>query len=271
MSVDPGTGLRSGACKWVVPRFVIDKRILPKALSQPRDVSPDRVENRETKTVLIRSGLIQNFDHIDVGTFSRHWREVHGPLAAKVPNLRGYVQNHIVARGDTPASDLHRIDGISQLWFDNVDAMTAGMASPENDACIADIAGFLSRVTLAIQDPGAWVVTKGPPATGAKIMAVYSGDATAFQRVEREIANAFRAGPVVPTSYRVNRIVTGQFIVDPSIARSDAPLRAILEAYFTDNEARSRFLATNPLAAPGRLSPATVLAVTPHTFLSPPA
>lgn len=220
--------------------------------------------------MLIRSGLIQNFDHIDVGTFSRHWREVHGPLAAKVPNLRGYVQNHVVARGDTPASDLHRIDGISQLWFDDVDAMTTGMASPENDACIADIAGFLSRVTLAIQDSAAWVVTKGPRATGAKVMAVYSGDTTAFQRVEREIADAFQSGPVVPASYRINRIVTGQFIVDPSIARSEAPLLAILEAYFADNEARSRFLATNPLAAPGLLGPASLLAVTPHTLLAPP-
>ena len=108
--------------------------------------------------------------------FSRHWREVHGPLAEKLPNLRGYVQNHILARGDSPASQLHRIDGISQLWFDDVDAMTIGMASPENDACIADISGFLSRVTLAIQDPGGWVGAGGMTIGGAKTMAVYLGE-----------------------------------------------------------------------------------------------
>ena len=221
--------------------------------------------------MLIRSGLIQNFDTVDVESFSKHWREVHGPLAAKVPNLRGYVQNHIVARGDTPASNLHRIDGISQLWFDDVDAMTAGMTSPENDACIADIAGFLSRVTLAIQDPGAWIGAGARSVGGAKIMAVYAGVETALPRVQREIADAVARGPASPSRYRINRIVTGEFIVDPSIARSDAPLLGILEAYFADDRARFDFLAANPLAGPGRLAPAALLAVTPHTFVTPPA
>ena len=36
-------------------------------------------------------------------------------------------------------------------WFDDVDAMVSGMNSPENDACVVDISGFLARVTLAVQ------------------------------------------------------------------------------------------------------------------------
>lgn len=221
--------------------------------------------------MLIRSELIQNVDHVDVDAFSRHWRDVHGPLAEKLPNLRGYVQNHIVDRGNSAASKLHRIDGISQLWFDDVDAMAMGMASPENDACIADISGFLSRVTLAIQYPGGWVGAAGRTASGAKAMAVYSGEEGTFPTVEREIAEAFASGTGAPTRYRTNRVVTGKFIVDPSIARSEAPLLAILEAYFADDEARSRFLATNPLTASGRAGPAAVLAVTPYVFIPAPS
>ena len=220
--------------------------------------------------MLIRSGLIQNVDHVDVDAFSRHWREVHGPLAEKLPNLRGYVQNHILARGDSPARKLHRIDGISQLWFDDVDAMTIGMASPENDACIADISGFLSRVTLAIQDPGGWVGAGGMTIGGAKTMAVYLGEEGEFPTVEREIAEAFATGTAAPIRYRINQVMTGKFIVDPSIARSEAPLLAILEAYFADDRARSRFLATNALTASARHGPAAVLAVTPHVFIPSP-
>ena len=29
-----------------------------------------------------------------VEAFQRHWREVHGPLGARVPGLRRYVQSH---------------------------------------------------------------------------------------------------------------------------------------------------------------------------------
>ena len=105
--------------------------------------------------MIIRSGLIQNRSGVDPDAFDRHWREVHGPLAALLPNLRGYVQNHVTARLDTLAdTSMHRIDGISQLWFDDVPSMVTGMDSPENEACVRDISGFLDNVTLFVQKPG---------------------------------------------------------------------------------------------------------------------
>jgi uncharacterized protein (TIGR02118 family) len=219
--------------------------------------------------VLIRSGLIQSVDRTDVQAFSRHWLGIHGPLAKKLPNLRGYVQNHIVARADTPPSPLHRIDGISQLWFDNVDAMKAGMDSPENQACIKDISGFLARVTLAIQAPGRWIGSAVSSASPAKVMAVYAGEESDRARVEKDIAAAFR-NYGVPTTYRVNQIVSGEFIVDRSVARSELPLLAVLETYFTDENARSKFLAARPLVVAGNYAPAAVLAVTPHVMIPPP-
>ena len=46
--------------------------------------------------------------------FLRHWKEKHGPLAAKVvPGLRRYVQSH-------PAPGFESdIDGIVELWWDS--------------------------------------------------------------------------------------------------------------------------------------------------------
>ena len=77
---------------------------------------------------------------MDRDEFRHYWREVHGPIAARIPGFRKYVQNHSLpdsASGDLPC------DGIAELWFDSPEAMQAGLASPEGAATTADIPNFL--------------------------------------------------------------------------------------------------------------------------------
>jgi uncharacterized protein (TIGR02118 family) len=220
--------------------------------------------------MILRSGLIQNFSHIDEAEFRRHWREVHGPLAAKLPNLKGYVQNHIVATGRVRRGDLmHRIDGISQLWFESVDLMSEGMNSGAQDACVADISSFLERVTLAIQAPGAWrSAAPGAFDPNIKLMAVYVGDGDS-SALEEGVAAAIASAAFSPQRYRINFVVRRDFTVDPSVAHSEAPILAIVEAYFSDEEARRKVLESGALDS-GRAEAAAVVAVTPYVFLSPP-
>jgi uncharacterized protein (TIGR02118 family) len=105
--------------------------------------------------MIVRSGLIKNKDTVDFDEFTKHWRDVHGPLARIVPRMKAYSQNHIKRTiVDSAKRGLHRIDGISQLRFDTVADMAVGMESPEQHACIVDIRGFLSEVTLLIQEEG---------------------------------------------------------------------------------------------------------------------
>ncbi len=68
----------------------------------------------------------------------RYWREVHGPIASKIPGLRKYVQNHATA---APQGDL-QFGGIAELWFDSREALQSAMASPEWQATIADARNF---------------------------------------------------------------------------------------------------------------------------------
>src|SRR2546427_12986123 len=80
--------------------------------------------------------------------FVRHWLEVHGPLALKVPGIRRYVQTHILeerTRPDIPATDVE-IDGIAELWYDDQAAMERANASPEAKALHADGALFIGRI-----------------------------------------------------------------------------------------------------------------------------
>jgi uncharacterized protein (TIGR02118 family) len=61
--------------------------------------------------------------------FFRYWKNIHGPIGAKIPRLHKLVQSHrINIPGDKypPA-----YDGIAELWFDSVEDLLAARQSPE--------------------------------------------------------------------------------------------------------------------------------------------
>ncbi len=68
--------------------------------------------------------------------FFDHWRNHHGRLAAKVPGLRRYVQNHAVPSVYAERSQTH--DGWSELWFDDLHSLEVAVASPEWQALRED-------------------------------------------------------------------------------------------------------------------------------------
>jgi uncharacterized protein (TIGR02118 family) len=86
--------------------------------------------------------------------FVRHWLDVHAPLAHAVPEVRRYVQSHIVGertRPDIPTTDVD-VDGIAELWYDDCAAMERANASPEAKALHADGALFIGRIKTFIAE-----------------------------------------------------------------------------------------------------------------------
>lgn len=84
--------------------------------------------------------------------FNKYWLEVHGPMVRTLPNVRQYIQNHIVDdahRHDLPTGG-QAVDGIVEFWFDNVEDMDACFATPEAKACFADGAKFIETVTTYV-------------------------------------------------------------------------------------------------------------------------
>ena len=80
--------------------------------------------------MIIRSGLIKNDDSVDFREFSKHWKDVHGPLARIVPRMRAYSQNHIrKTLASVEQFGFHRVDGISQLRFDSLAACFQTLAN----------------------------------------------------------------------------------------------------------------------------------------------
>ena len=86
--------------------------------------------------------------------FVRHWLEIHAPLAHAVPGIRRYVQSHIVderTRPDIPTTEV-QVDGIAELWFDNLEAMQRSNATPQARALHADGALFIGQIKSFVID-----------------------------------------------------------------------------------------------------------------------
>jgi uncharacterized protein (TIGR02118 family) len=79
--------------------------------------------------------------------FFRYWKDVHGPIGARIPHLRRLVQSHrrIVA-GDKYQPDY---DGMAELWFDDEEALLAARDSPEWRTSREDEANFIDPGNVA--------------------------------------------------------------------------------------------------------------------------
>ena len=71
--------------------------------------------------------------------FRRYWEETHAPIAAKMPGVREYVQNHAVS---DPEGEEPPYAGVAELVFDTPEDMQQGLGSEEAQAAIADLPNF---------------------------------------------------------------------------------------------------------------------------------
>jgi uncharacterized protein (TIGR02118 family) len=79
--------------------------------------------------------------------FLRYWREVHGPIGARIPGLRRLVQSHMVhVPGEVNEPDF---DGMAELWFDDGRALVTARQSPEWRASSDDEANFIDDRRVA--------------------------------------------------------------------------------------------------------------------------
>jgi len=70
---------------------------------------------------------VKRLPEMTLADFRRYWREVHAPLALKIPGLRRYVRCEVIDEAYAIAEP--RWDGAAQLWFDDPDAMRRAFES----------------------------------------------------------------------------------------------------------------------------------------------
>lgn len=93
-------------------------------------------------------GLLTRKPELSHEQFVRHWFDIHAPLAHAVPGIRRYVQSHITGtrtRPDVPETDVE-IDGIAELWYDDLASFERAAATPEMKALTDDGALFIGQI-----------------------------------------------------------------------------------------------------------------------------
>jgi uncharacterized protein (TIGR02118 family) len=78
--------------------------------------------------------------------FDRHYREVHIPLAKKLPGLRRYT---ISRNGQGIRGEAHYL--VAELDWDDMDALQKAFQSAEGQAAGQDVTDHLSRLSPGIR------------------------------------------------------------------------------------------------------------------------
>lgn len=214
--------------------------------------------------MIYRCGLFNRRPGLDDAAFRAHWCEVHGPLAAKLPGLGTYRQNHILERfHEMPGSPVQAIDGISQLSFDSVAHMERSDASAEYQACKEDIPKFQGGITILVIEPDE-VIARDAPQRAAKVIWVSTrrpGERSEGLR-QRWLAANRGAGRDVPgvRGYMQNFVTDRGHPVAAGVPSGDAAgAEAVSELWFDDaasaraavrSDAGQRLLHGDPMLAP---------------------
>ena len=124
------------------------RRAWASPLLDPASVVLLVTEEHAAKPGLVPGSFVKNYElvtkrpDLDRAEFDRYWAQVHGPLAARIPTIRRYVQAHLSP--GTREAGTAPYDGLAITWFDDVAAMRAGAATEAYAKTRADEANFLA-------------------------------------------------------------------------------------------------------------------------------
>ena len=176
--------------------------------------------------------------------FARAW-EFHGTLVKQLPGIRAYQQNHVLEEWDAGQPPPFRIDGIVELQFDSMDAMSAAFASAAATPVKADEPNFLGHGTGYV---GAAPRTPVAADNGCKLIVVARNpnDGSAGDVIERMLQR-------MPQLTRVIRDDLAAVIARPEMVEGPQQADVFLHAYFATADAAqtaARAIAQDRLHAP---------------------
>jgi len=109
--------------------------------------------------------LLKRRTGLPVEEFQEYWRTRHGPLVARCPEVRRYVQSHALLQGYRKGELL--FDGVSEAWFNSPEAFDAFRKGPAAAERSLDAANFLDRTRTVWMPVDVYVIKDGAIPDGA--------------------------------------------------------------------------------------------------------
>jgi hypothetical protein len=205
---------------------------------------------------VVRMGMIRRIPSLTPTEFSDHWKGPHGTIASHIPNLKRYHQNHAFARlAVRDLLDHWSLDGLSELWFADIDTMLRSIGSPQYAPLAKDTPTVMTMPGLiaGVQE----VVVAGPADKSAfvKAMVVVGRDpalsastfATRWREQCAHLERLLDLRAAVNTFVRHWEVRPGELIPYEHL-----PVDAVTELWFSSEDAmRKAFVADLPdLLAP---------------------
>jgi len=186
----------------------------------------------------VRIGLLRKQPDWTHDAFVEHWRNQHGPLAARLAGLTEYVQNPVherMQRGIQFVRGPWDFDGFSQLRFApgrtlTDDAEVAPLLKDDEQKFLADLHIVTAQTTVVI--PAAH---DGRGLLKRMSLLRRRDDASEadFRREWRVHADLVRAMPGV-AGYRQNVITARERVKGQPCGYDDLPIDGIVELWFED-------------------------------------
>jgi uncharacterized protein (TIGR02118 family) len=192
--------------------------------------------------MIVRMGLLNKKPEWSQEDFRRYWSDTHGPVAARLPGLRSYLQHHVVdsaQRGISYKRGPEQLDGFSELSFDDDAAMSAAFNSDVAPSLAEDEARFLGRLRIVAVDRREVI----PPDARKPLIKRMSllrrradVDAETFEREWRvEHARLVKLMPGIE-GYRQNLVIERQVVKGTPCAYPELPVDGVVELWFSSTE-----------------------------------
>jgi uncharacterized protein (TIGR02118 family) len=77
----------------------------------------------------------------DPKAFDDHYKNVHAPLAQKIPNVKNFEYAKVLRTADGSETDHYLV---AELWFEDMSSFEAGLGSDEGQEAAGDLPNFAS-------------------------------------------------------------------------------------------------------------------------------
>src|SRR5699024_1817188 len=102
--------------------------------------------------VIKRMSILKRNPEIDIKTFQHEWEGQHAELIKRMPYVKGYKQNVIFNDNLQKSTssinyNKNKIDGIVELWFENIEQLKSAFASSEGKKAMSHSETFIKEIT----------------------------------------------------------------------------------------------------------------------------